>query len=57
MRLLAKITFPDLLALIILLGCGFLIFSGIDGEVKTFAGVVITYYFVRSVQIKNTPRK
>ena len=52
MKLTKWITFPDILALIILLGCGFLIFSGIDGEVKTFAGVVITYYFVRSVQIK-----
>lgn len=46
------ITFPDILALIILLGCGYLIFNHIDGEVKTFAGVVITYYFVRSVQVK-----
>jgi len=55
MKFLNKITFPDLLALIILLGCGYLIYNHIDGEVKTFAGVVITYYFVRSVQIKKAP--
>ena len=52
MKLLDKLKFADVLALVILLGCGFLIFNHIDGEVKVFAGVVITYYFTRVAQVK-----
>lgn len=52
MKLLDKLKFADILALILVLGCLYLIASGRDGEVKTFLGVVIAYYFTRSIQVR-----
>jgi len=35
----------DILAIIVAIGCLYLIYSGIDGQVKAFLGFIIGYYF------------
>lgn len=53
-----KIFFKDLMACVILAGCGFLLYKGIDSYVTAITTLIIGYYFSKRVyEEKNGNKK
>ena len=44
-----KLKSVDIIALVLIVGCLLLIWSGHDGDIKATLGVVVGFYFSRSV--------
>ena len=44
-----KIYIRDIIALVVLVGCGFLLYKGIDSFVTAIATCIIGYYFSKRV--------
>ncbi len=49
-----KIHMRDIIAIIALLGCGFLLYKGMDGYVAAIATAIIGYYFSKRVYEETT---
>ena len=53
-----KIQFRDIVALVVLAGCGFLLYKGIDSFVTAITTCIIGYYFSKRVyEEKNNGNK
>lgn len=44
----------DLIALVVLLGIGFLKFNGYDGTLDAAVGLILGYYFAKRIEGKDT---
>ena len=51
-----KIYMRDIIALVALLGCGFLLYKGMDGYVAATATLIIGYYFSKRVYEENNTK-
>ena len=45
-----KIEFRDIIAILVLAGCGFLLYKGMDGYIAAIAAMVIGYYFRKRLE-------